>query len=120
MISDPPHQSSSDLVAALELSAGSVSTQIRLLERILVERITFPGERATYYQLRPDVWVGVMMSEPEHIRNMMRIAEAASDVMPEERPDRVTDMGFISRFLLDRWPTLMEELKVELEKEREK
>jgi DNA-binding transcriptional regulator GbsR (MarR family) len=121
MICQPPHQSSNDLVDALELSAGSVSTQIRVLERILfVERITFPGDRATYFQLRPDVWIGVMMSEPEHIRRMMELSEAASHLIPEERPDRVTDMGFIARFLLDRWPALMDELQIELEKEREK
>ena len=121
MICEPPYQSSSDLVEKLELSAGTVSTQIRVLERVLfVERITFPGDRASYYQLKPDVWIGVMMSEPEHIKRMMELSEAASDLIPEERPDRVTDMGFIARFLLDRWPDLMDELVVELEKERER
>lgn len=121
MICEPPHQSSSELVEKLELSAGTVSTQIRVLERVLfVERITFPGDRASYYQLKPDVWIGVMMSEPEHIKRMMELSEAASDLIPEERPDRVTDMGFIARFLLDRWPALMDELAVELEKERER
>ena len=121
MICEPPHQSSSELVEKLELSAGTVSTQIRVLERVLfVERITFPGDRASYYQLKPDVWIGVMMSEPEHIKRMMELSEAASDLIPEERPDRVTDMGFITRFLLDRWPALMDELVVELEKERER
>ncbi len=121
MICDPPHQSSSDLVDKLDLSTGTVSTQVRVLERILfVERITFPGDRVSYYQLKPDVWIGVMMSEPEHIKRMMELSEAASDVIPEVRPDRVTDMGFIARFLLDRWPSLMDELVVELEKERTK
>jgi len=119
MICEPPHQSSSDLVEKLELSAGTVSTQIRVLERVLfVERITFPGDRVSYYQLKPDVWIGVMMSEPDHIKRMMELSEAASDLIPEERPDRVTDMGFIARFLLHRWPALMDELAVELEKER--
>lgn len=120
MICEPPHQSSSDLVDALELSTGTVSTQIRVLERILfVERVTFPGDRATYFQLKPDVWIGVMMSEPDHIRRMMELAEAATAVTPEIRPDRVTDMGFIASFLLDRWPSLMNELLEQL-KERTK
>lgn len=121
MICEPPHQSSSDLVEILEVSAGTVSTQIRVLERIqFVERITFPGDRVTYYQLKPDVWIGVMMSEPEHIRRMMELSEAASHLIPRTRPDRVTDMGFIAGFLLERWPPLMDELLVELEKERER
>lgn len=121
MICDPPHQSSGEMVERLELSAGTVSTQVRVLERIqFVERITFPGDRVGYYQLKPDVWIGVMMSEPEHIRKMMELSEAAADLVPEERPDRVTDMGFIARFLLERWPSLMDELLEHLEKEREK
>lgn len=121
MICEPPHQSSSDMVEALELSTGSVSTQIRVLERILfVERVTFPGDRASYYQLKPEVWIGIMMSEPEHIRRMLELSEAASGLIPETRSDRVTDMGFIARFLLDRWPALMDELLVELKKERER
>lgn len=121
MICQPAHQAAGDLVESLELSTGTVSTQIRVLERILfVERVTFPGDRVTYYQLKPDVWIGVMMSEPQHIRRMLELSEAATDVMPEIRPDRVTDMGFIAKFLLDRWPSLMDELVEELEKERGK
>lgn len=117
MICEPAHQSANDLVESLELSTGTVSTQIRVLEGIaFVERITFPGDRATYFQLKPDVWIGVMMSEPQHIRRMLELSEAASALTPETRPDRVTDMGFISRFLLERWPALMDELKDELRK----
>jgi DNA-binding transcriptional regulator GbsR (MarR family) len=121
MICEPPHQAAADLVDSLELSTGTVSTQIRVLERILfVERVTFPGDRVTYYQLKPDVWIGVMMSEPDHIRRMLELSEAAAPVAPEVRPDRVTDMGFIAQFLLDRWPSLMDELLEELKKERAK
>jgi len=117
MICEPAHQSAPDLIEALGLSTGTVSTQIRVLEGILfVERITFPGDRATYYQLKPDVWIGVMMSEPQHIRRMLELSEAAAPLTPETRPDRVTDMGFISTFLLERWPTLMDELMEELRK----
>ena len=117
MICEPPHQSANELVEALELSTGTVSTQIRVLEGILfVERVTFPGDRSTYYQLKPDVWIGVMMSEPQHIRRMLELSEAASALTPETRPDRVTDMGFISTFLLERWPALMDELMDELRK----
>lgn len=117
MICEPPHQSATDLVETLELSTGTVSTQIRVLEGILfVERITFPGDRATYFQLKPDVWIGVMMSEPQHIRRMLELSALASALTPETRPDRVTDMEFISTFLLERWPTLMDELTEELRK----
>lgn len=121
MICDPPHRSASELVDGLEVSSGSVSTQIRLLESLqFVERLTFPGDRATYYQLKPDVWVEVMASEMGHLERMKTISEVGAQVVPEERPERLTDVGLIAQFFLERWPSVMEELLEYLEKEREK
>lgn len=119
MICEPAHQSSSDLVDTLQVSAGSVSTQARTLESVgLVERVTFPGDRATYYQLKPHVWVEIMGGEQQRIEEMKALADAAQEVKPDERPDRVVDLARVSQFFLDRWPGLMEELDVHLEKER--
>jgi hypothetical protein len=121
MICDPPHRSAPDLVDSLEVSSGSVSTQIRLLERLnFVERLTFPGDRVTYYQLKPDVWVEVMISEMGHLERMKMISTAGADVVPEVRPERLTDVGLIAQFFLDRWPSFMDELSEYLEKERAK
>jgi hypothetical protein len=49
---------------------------------------------------------------------MMAISEAGSSVVPEERPDRLSDVGLIARFFLDKWPNFMDELIEYLEKER--
>ncbi len=118
MICEPAHQSSAGLVEALKISAGSVSTQTRLLERIgLVERITFPGDRITYFQLRPHVWLQIMWSEQQRIEEMRDIAEAARSVMPVQRPDRVEDLGRVAEFFLERWPDLMDGLTEHLQKE---
>ena len=121
MICEPSHQSAPELVDALEISTGSVSTQIRFLEELqFVERITFPGDRITYYRLKPDVWVHVMWTETDHLERMMAISEAGAGVVPEERPERVTDIGLIAGFFLQKWPTFMEELLEHLEKERQR
>jgi len=121
MICEPPHQSATELVSALEISTGSVSTQVRFLEELeFVERVTFPGDRVTYYQLKPDVWVHVMWTEIDHLKRMQAISEAAADVVPGERPHRVTDVGLIAQFFLDKWPAFMEELLEYLDKERDK
>lgn len=121
MVCDPPHRSAPELVEGLDISAGSVSTQTRLLEEIgFVERITFPGDRVTYYQLKPDVWVQVMWTEIDQLKRMMAISEAGAGVVPDERPNRVRDIGLIAQFFLDKWPGLMEELLGFLEKERAK
>ena len=119
MICEPPYRSASDLVEELDVSSGSISTQTRFLESLkFVERLTFPGDRATYYQLRPNVWVEVMRSELDHLERMKAIAAAGAGVVPEERPERVTDVGLIARFFLDKWPGFMDELLDYLEKER--
>ena len=119
MICEPAHQSAAELVEALSISTGSVSTQIRFLEELqFVDRITFPGDRSTYFQLKPDVWVHVMGTEPDHLKRMMAISVAGADVVPDERPERVTDIGLIAGFMLGKWPTFMEELREHLEKER--
>lgn len=119
MICEPAHQSASELVEALEISTGSVSTQVRFLEELqFVGRITFPGDRITYYQLKPDVWVHVMWTEMDHLKRMMAVSEAGARVIPEERPHRVTDIGLIAGFFLEKWPAFMDELLEYLEKER--
>ena len=119
MICEPAHQSSSELVDALQISAGSVSTQARLLETVgLVERVTFPGDRSTYYQLKPHVWLEIMWSEQQRIEEMKHLADSAAPLTPETRPDRVHELGLMAEFFLERWPDLMAELSDYLEKER--
>lgn len=120
MICEPTHRSAGELVEELDLSAGSVSTQLRLLGSLqFVEKVTFPGDRLTYFQLKPDVWMTVMASEMDHLDRMRQISEVGANVVPEERPERVTDVGHIAQFFLDKWPLFMDELRVYLEKVRE-
>lgn len=120
MICEPPHQSSTELADALQISVGSVSTQTRVLERIgFLERVTFTGDRVTYYQLKPHVWQQLMWSEQQRIEEMRDLAEAARPVLPDERPDRVSELGQVVEFFLERWPRLMEDLTAHLKRGRE-
>lgn len=119
MICEPAHRSSAQLVDDLHLSAGSVSTQTTVLERIgFLERVTFPGDRVAYYRLPEGVWVELMRTEQQRIAEMRELAAAASAVLPEERPDRVEDLGRVAHFFSEEWPTLMERLVRKVEKER--
>ena len=53
LVCEPPHQSPQDLQDALQASKGSISTNIRMLERLnFVERISLPGDRRTYFRSR--------------------------------------------------------------------
>lgn len=119
MICEPAHQSSAELSERLKVSTGSVSTQTRVLERIgFLDRITFPGDRATYYQLKPHVWLELMWTEQQRIEEMKSLADAAQSLIPEARPDRVEELGEIAEFFLSRWPALMADLTEYLKKER--
>ena len=54
LISDPPHQSTTELAEVLMASKGSISTMTRLLIRIgLIERISLPGHRHDYFRIKP-------------------------------------------------------------------
>lgn len=119
MICEPAHQSLTEMAEALQSSAGSISTQSRILETIgVVERVTFPGDRQTYYQLPPHVWVDLMWAEQDRLLGWKRVAEKAELAMPGERADRVADLNRIAQFFIDEWPSLMERLTSYLEKEK--
>lgn len=119
MICEPPHRSASQLIEELSLSAGTVSSQTTVLERVgFVERLTFPGDRATYYQLRPNVWVELMRTESDRIAEMKQLAEAGALVLPTERPGRVEDLRRVASFFLDDWPDTMKRLTKYLEEQR--
>jgi DNA-binding transcriptional regulator GbsR (MarR family) len=59
LICDPPQQSSVQLAQALDLSKGSVSTGMRMLERTgFVRRVPAQG-RGHAYELKPDALINV-------------------------------------------------------------
>ena len=118
MISDPPHQSSAELMETLDISAGSVSTIMRRLEIIgLAERITFHGDRATYYQLPDHVWLRTMQGEMARLEEMRKLVIAADGVVPEVRPERVTELGLIVDFMSEEWPGVLDRLQDHVQKE---
>ncbi len=85
-----------DLVAALEVSKGSVSTNARMLERVgFVRRTTVPGDRRDYYELVKAPW--------EHMfavmqRRMTRFRDALDEGLAMLPPGREN-----SRVRLQEW-----------------
>jgi DNA-binding MarR family transcriptional regulator len=118
MICEPPHQSAADLIETLDLSSGSVSNQVRVLETVgLLERVTFGGDRASYYQLRPHAWVEVMLEKQSGTEELLALAHAAESVLPTDRPERVTELARVAEFWNEEWPALIARLKEHLIKE---
>ena len=78
VVCEPPHQSAEDIRAALDLSAGAVSTATAMWVRMgAVERIHVPGQRRLFYRLRPGGWERLMRMRLEATSEMCRIAEHA-------------------------------------------
>lgn len=108
MICEPPAQSSAALAEQLSVSAGSISTVTRQLTQFrLVRRVTFPGDRASYFQLHDHAWIQVMHARMDGIRGLHELALAATPLTPVTRPDRVDELRFITEFMLKEWPELM-------------
>jgi len=119
MICEPAPRSAAQLTEELQLSGGTVSTQTTVLERVgFLERVTFPGDRVTYYALPPNVWVELMKTESARIQEMKDLADAGAGVIPVERPDRVEDLGRVASFFLEDWPDTMERLMSYLKERR--
>ena len=117
MICEPVHQSAGDLVSTLGMSTGSVSTKVRSLQQIgLVERVTFPGDRASYYQLPVGVWSKSMNAELERIAQMRALAEVAVELTPSLRPERVSELAVVAEFFAEEWPGLIDRLAERLAK----
>ncbi len=120
MICDPPEQSSANLRDSLDASAGSVSNTTRDLMQIgMVDRVTFPGDRSSYFRLHEHAWIQVMQGRLEAIRGLHQLALAAEPLRPERRADRVADLRFITEFMLDEWPGVMDRMQRKLEKRGE-
>lgn len=118
MICEPPYRSAAELAEQLQLSTGSVSTQTTNLERVgFLERVTFPGDRLTYYQMPPGVWLVLVQNETVRAQEMKDLAAAASEVMPSERTDRIEGLDGLATYLLERWPGILDEIAEYLQKD---
>lgn len=78
VVCDPPTQSSQQIRETLELSAGSVSAATTLLARFgMVARVSLPGKRRVYYQLRPEGWQRALRIRMQTLTQTRLLAEQA-------------------------------------------
>src|SRR5262245_8851973 len=93
-VSDPRHQSITEMANALGVSKASISTVVRQLEQAqMVERVPVPGSRQHHYQLRSGGWAQVLRGRVARLAS----GEAAADFglahfdQPDQR-DRLHEM----------------------------
>lgn len=85
MILAPQPMKIEEIGAALGVSHGSVSTNLRLLAVLgLVEKITLPGDRCDNYQFSPTAWDEVLKKRISSIEGLRDMAQQAmKDLQPE-------------------------------------
>lgn len=119
MVCEPADQTQAEIAEALDLSAGSVSTQLRQLEAIgMIERFRAPGERAARYHLPQDMWLEILNTERDRIAGLRALAEAGRAVAPTERADRIGSLDAMVRFWEAEWPKTERRIQEFLRKER--
>lgn len=124
LISDPPQQSTSDLTEILQASKGSISTMTRLLIQIgLIERVSLPGDRRDYFQIKPHAWSQMTKQRMAQIAAFRKIAERGlglMDASPDPLKQRLKEMRDIHAFWERELPLLDERWEQEQEKPQTK
>ena len=113
LISDPPHQSTSELAEALMASRGSISSMTRLLIQMgTIERISLMGIRHGYFHLRPDAWQHMIKHGLEdEIKMFRQLAEHGLELLADKTPltrKGLEEMRDIYTFFEREFPALVE------------
>ncbi|WP_246259939.1 GbsR/MarR family transcriptional regulator [Oxynema aestuarii] len=114
LISSPPHQSFSELARGLQASKGSISSMTRLLIQAgIVEKISLPGDRQSYFQIQLGAWSELIRARLAQMRAIREVAERGLTLLEGEDPERkrrLEEMRDVHAFferelpvLTDRW-----------------
>lgn len=122
LISDPPWQSSSELAEMLQASKGSISTITRLLIQIsLIEKVSFPGDRRDYFQIKPNAWTHMTEQRLAQITAFRQLAERGLTMMASTAPHlrgRLQEMRDIHAFWERELPRLNRQWEEEQARKR--
>jgi len=121
LISESGRRSLDELAEDLDASRGSISMATRLLIRIgLLQRVSVPGQRRHYYQVRQGVWAKQFVHREEHIAQHFRVLEKGLALLegePIERKTRLLELLAFFDFVAEEVPGFVkrwEERKDEL------
>jgi DNA-binding transcriptional regulator GbsR (MarR family) len=122
MVSDPPERSAEELVEELRASPGSISSATRTLVQMgLVQRFSRPGERRSYFRVRPGAWQELMRREQPTLKGFRELAERGLELMDSARPEAkqgLEEMRSLYAFWERELPSLLERYEEETKEER--
>ena len=106
LLANPQQQSHGQLAEVLQASKGSISTMTRLLIQIgLIERISIPGERRDYFQIKPNAWSQMTKQRMAQVTAFKELAAKGLDLLKDSPRHQMHDLhAFLEREmpLLDR------------------
>ncbi len=110
LLANPQQQSHSQLAEMLQASKGSISTMTRLLIQIgLIERISIPGERRDYFQIKPNAWAQMSKQRMAQITAFKQLAAKGLDLLKDAslpQQQRLQEMHDLHAFLEREMPLL--------------
>ena len=119
-VSDPPHQTTSDLTEALMASKGSISTMTRLLIRIgLIERLSLPGQRRDYFRFKPGAWHQLIQDSLVQTTAFRQLAERGLELLESKTHANrqwLEEMRDMYVFMEREFPALVERWEQERKK----
>ncbi len=122
LITDPPAQTAEECMEALQVSRGAISTTARqLVDLGLVERVSLPGIRADYYQLKPGAWAQMLRQTMGMFTQARLMAEEGLHLVAESRTTphrRLEEMQHFYAFWEARMPELMAEWEADWQRHR--
>lgn len=94
-----------EMVEKLQVSKASISTNVRMLERLrILERVSAPGDRRDYYRVGEDPWENMFEVARRRLRHVLAVVEEGMETLPEEREvgrRRLREWSQFYSFLLD-------------------
>ena len=122
LISDPPQQSNHALAEVLKASKGSISTMTRYLIQLgLIERVSIPGDRRDYFQIKEHAWTQMTKQRLAQIGAFRQLAKRGLDVLENSSPRqrrRLQEMHDIHAFWERELPLLDQRWDDEQEKKK--
>ena len=112
LVCQPAEQTAAQLAEALTASKGSISTSTRLLLQLrLLERVSLPGERSTYFRIAEGAWGRYIMAEHSRVTLFREGAErglALLEGRPAEQRARLLEFRDLFAFIEREYPLLLE------------
>jgi len=70
----------------------------------MVERLTFPGDRATYYRLHPGAWDAVLGEKQAQMALLRRMTDEALALVDGDPDERLTGLVELLDFIDEEYP----------------